>query len=166
MADKKVTALGNEAGQPDSTDLAHIITDVSTNATNKKVTLANVFNKIPTFLGLIGTPEVVTGSSDGTGDGVISVATSVSFISTSGTKVYSLAAGTAGQIKILVMTVAASTPVATVTPVVLNGTGLTSIQFNVVGENATLIYNTTGTAGWNVLSCGGSVNQVETSMLV
>ena len=50
MADKKITALTAET-DIDSDDLAHIVTDVSTSATNKKITVANVFNKIPTFIG-------------------------------------------------------------------------------------------------------------------
>jgi len=50
MADKKITALTAET-DIDSDDLAHIVTDVSTSATNKKITIANVFNKIPTTIG-------------------------------------------------------------------------------------------------------------------
>ena len=50
MADKKITALTAET-DIDSDDLAHIVTDVSTSATNKKITSANVFNKIPTTIG-------------------------------------------------------------------------------------------------------------------
>jgi hypothetical protein len=59
MADKKVTALtATEA--PAAADLAHVITDVATTPTNKKVTLANFFNKIPTFIGLNSVETVTT----------------------------------------------------------------------------------------------------------
>ena len=50
MADKKITALTAETAPADD-DLAHLVTDVSTSATNKKITIANVFNKIPTTIG-------------------------------------------------------------------------------------------------------------------
>ena len=54
MADKKITALtATTAGLV--ADLAHIVTDVATNPTNKKITLLNFFNKVPTFLGFAGT---------------------------------------------------------------------------------------------------------------
>ena len=63
MADKKITALTAET-DIDSDDLAHIVTDVSTSATNKKITIANVFNKIPTFIGY-GADSVETVTADG-----------------------------------------------------------------------------------------------------
>mgnify|MGYP003656115204 CR=1 FL=1 len=54
MADKKITALtATTAGLV--ADLAHIVTDVATNPTNKKITLLNFFNKVPTFIGFAGT---------------------------------------------------------------------------------------------------------------
>ena len=63
MADKKITALTAET-DIDSDDLAHIVTDVSTSATNKKITVANVFHKIPTFIGY-GADSVETVAADG-----------------------------------------------------------------------------------------------------
>ena len=54
MADKKVSAL-TAATTTASTDLAHVITSVATTPTNEKVTLANVFNKSPSFYGFSGT---------------------------------------------------------------------------------------------------------------
>ena len=63
MADKKITALTAET-DIDSDDLAHIVTDVSTSATNKKITVANVFNKIPTYIGY-GADSVETVNADG-----------------------------------------------------------------------------------------------------
>ena len=50
MADKKISALTAETN-PEAADLAHIVTDLSTSATNKKITLTNLFNKIPTTIG-------------------------------------------------------------------------------------------------------------------
>ena len=50
MADKKISALTAETS-PEAADLAHIVTDLGTTATNKKVTLETLFNKIPTTIG-------------------------------------------------------------------------------------------------------------------
>ena len=145
MADKKITNLSEETS-PASVDVAHIITDIATGATNKKITLANFFNKVPTWLGLAATPATVT-------SGVIDITTPITFVSVTGTQAYSLAAGAAGQIKILVCTVAASTPVGVVTPAASATDGYNTITFNAVGETATLIYTN---SGWMILSLGGT----------
>jgi len=54
MADKKVSAL-TAATTVAAADLVHVITDVATTPTNKKMTLANVYNKNPSFYGFSGT---------------------------------------------------------------------------------------------------------------
>ena len=154
MADKKITAL-TAATAGAAADLTHIVTDVATTPTNKKITLANFFNKIPTYVGLAATPATVA-------SGVIDLTTPITFISIAGTKAYSLAAGSAGQIKILICTVAGSTPVGVITPEADGSDGYNTITFNVVGENATLIFTN---GGWQVLSAGGSVDQTQISML-
>ena len=59
MADKKITAL-NASTALSTDDLFHVVDDPSGSPTNKKVTTANVFNKIPTWLGLVGTPQALT----------------------------------------------------------------------------------------------------------
>ena len=145
MADKKITAL-TAATTGASADLAHIITDVATTPTNKKITLANFFNKIPTWLGLTATPATVT-------SGAIDITTPITYDSVPGTQAYSLAAGAQGQIKILVCTVAGSTPVGVVTPAASANDGYNTITFKNVGETATLIY---ANSGWMILSLGGT----------
>jgi len=141
MADKSIVNL-KEVSTPTSNDLALLVTDVATLPTNKKSTLATFFNKITTWLGFSTTPVVYT-------VGEIDVTTPVSFLSITGSTTFSLPAGTIGQIKMLVCTVAASTPVGVLTPVASANDGYGTITFNEVGESVTLIYEN---SGWIVIS--------------
>ena len=144
MADKSIPKL-ESVTTPTSEDLAIIVTNVSSAPANKKSSLATFFNKIPTWLGFSTTPIVYT-------TGEIDLTTPVSFISVTGTTTFSLPAGTTGQIKILVCTVATSTPVGTLTPIASANDGYDTIIFNEVGQSATLIYEN---SGWIVISLGG-----------
>ena len=141
MADKTIANL-KEVSTPTSTDLALLVTDVATIPTNKKSTLATFFNKIPTWLGFSTTPVVYT-------VGEIDVTTPVSFLSVTGSTTFSLPAGTIGQIKMLVCTVAASTPVGVLTPVASGNDGYDTITFNAKGQAVTLICEN---SGWIILS--------------
>jgi len=154
MADKIIPNLPKtEATTFD--DLLLVVDTPAESPTNKKITLANFFNKIPTWLGFSQSPATFT-------SGAIDVTTPISFVSVTGTKAYTLAAGSDGQLKILICTVAASSPIGVITPVASGSDGYNTITFNVVGENATLIYTN---SGWNVLSCSGSTSQAQESML-
>ena len=144
MADKSIAKL-ESVTTPTSEDLAILVTDAASAPANKKSTLATFFNKIPTWLGFSTTPVVYT-------VGEIDVTTPVSFLSVTGTTTFTLPAGTTGQIKILVCTVAASTPVGTLTPIASANDGYDTIIFNEKGQSATLIYEN---SGWIVLSLGG-----------
>ena len=63
MADKKITALDDLGTALASVDLFHIVDDPSNTPVNKKVTAKNVFNRIPTYLGLAETSEALTSAS-------------------------------------------------------------------------------------------------------
>ena len=141
MADKSIVNL-KEVSTPTSLDLALLVTDVATLPTNKKSTLATFFNKIPTWLGFSTTPIVYT-------TGEIDVTTPVSFLSVTGSTTFSLPAGTIGQIKMLVCTVAASTPVGVLTPIANANDGYNTITFSAKGQSVTLIYEN---SGWIILS--------------
>jgi len=141
MADKSIANLGR-VSTPTSEDLTLLVTDVATLPTNKKSTLATFFNKIPTWLGFSTTPVVYT-------VGEIDVTTPVSFLSVTGSTTFSLPAGSTGQIKILVCTVAASTPIGVVTPIASANDGYDTITFDQVGQAVTLIYTN---SAWVVLS--------------
>ena len=141
MADKSIPKL-ESVTTPTSEDLAIIVTNVSSAPANKKSSLATFFNKIPTWLGFSTTPVVYT-------VGEIDVTTPVSFLSVTGSTTFSLPAGSTGQIKILVCTVAASTPSGVVTPIASANDGYNIITFDQVGQAVTLIYTN---SAWVVLS--------------
>jgi len=144
MADKKVTAL-TASTAPASADLAHIITSVSTTPTNKKVTLANFFNKIPTYIGLNSIEALAA-------DGVMSVSTAISTMtSAAATCQTTLAASTVvGQIKIIAIVGYSNACDVDVTTTW--GAGVT-YTFSAVGESLTLM--NTG-AGWIPLAFAGN----------
>jgi len=144
LSDKSITNL-KEVSAPTADDLTLVVTDVATLPTNKKSTLATFFNKIPTWLGFSTTPIVYT-------TGEIDVTTPVSFLSITGSTTFSLPAGTIGQVKVLVCTVAASTPVGVLTPVASSNDGYDTITFNEVGQSVTLIYSN---SSWIMLSAKG-----------
>jgi hypothetical protein len=141
MADKSIAKL-ESVTTPTSEDLAIVVTDAASAPVNKKSTLATLFNKIPTWLGLSTTPIVYT-------VGEIDVTTPVSFLSVTGSTTFSLPAGSIGQIKMLVCTVAASTPVGVLTPIANANDGYNTITFNEKGQSVTLIYEN---SGWIILS--------------
>ena len=61
MADKKITALTDLGDALASVDLFHIIDDPTGTPINKKVTAEDVFNNIPSWLGLKDTVQTLTG---------------------------------------------------------------------------------------------------------
>ncbi len=145
MADKKITALNASVGLTGD-DLFHVVDDPSGSPTNKKITSTNVFNKIPTWLGLAQTAEVVTTP------GAIDVTSAITNLITDGTDAVSLADGAMGQIKIVAMVTGTNTPVATITPDNLDGGS--NITLNAVGDTAMLLWND---GAWQVIGGNGAV---------
>jgi len=146
MADKKITALTDLGSGIASEDLLHVIDDPSGNPVNKKISVANFFNNVPTFIALDDTVHVVDTTTE-----AVNVTSSISHIDTStagGAHAGALADGTNGQIKIITMIADGGDSV--VTPA--NANGFSTITFNDVGDTATCIF--TGSK-WNILSSHG-----------
>jgi hypothetical protein len=141
MADKKITALTDLGNGIASEDLLHVIDDPSGNPVNKKISVANVFNNIPTYIALDDTVQVVD-----TGTEAVNVTSSISHLNTTaGAHAGALADGTNGQIKIITMITDGGDSVVTPT----NANGFSTVTFADVGDTATLIF--TGSK-WNIIS--------------
>ena len=141
MADKKITALADLGAGIAAEDLLHVIDDPSGNPVNKKLTVANFFNNIPTYIALDDTVHLCDGRTE-----VISVAESITHINTTaGAHAGAMANGTNGQIKIITMITDGGNSV--VTPAAL--AGYTNITFNDVGDSATLVFTN---SKWVLLS--------------
>ena len=92
MADKKITQLTDLGDGLASVDLFHVVDDPSGTPINKKITAEDVFNNIPTWLGLNSTSQSMTG--DGSTSAAIDVTSAVTEIdATSATAPVTLAGG-------------------------------------------------------------------------
>ena len=102
MADKKITALTEiEAGDVNAVDLLHIVDNPSGTPVNKKMSLARMFNNLPTYIAFDDVEALDESSS------VVSATEAVSLIDITGQSgsdvAMTLADGASvGQIKIIV----------------------------------------------------------------
>ena len=60
MADKKITQLTDLGTALSGVDLFHVVDDPSGTPINKSVSAANIFNFIPTWLGLAQSSQTIT----------------------------------------------------------------------------------------------------------
>jgi len=151
MADKKITALTDLGDNLASADLFHIVDDPSGTPVNKKVAAEDVFNNIPSWLGLKQTSQSIT--ADGSTTTAVNVTTAVTEINaTSATHTCALADGSDGQVKTIINTSSSGTNAITVTPA--NRGGYSSITLDKPGETITLIFKN---SKWYVMAEGNGV---------
>ena len=156
MADKKITALTDLGNAIASEDLIHVIDDPSGTPVNKKISVANLFNNIPTYIALDGTAQTITGSVAPNTTTSISLV-DLSGVSTNTTATGTLGDGTNGQVKIIVMTTAPSSGSSyrvTVTNWGSTATGTAQLQLNAIGESATCLFTN---SKWYVIASNGTV---------
>jgi hypothetical protein len=148
MADKKVTALTDLGDNLASADLFHVVDDPSGTPVNKKVAAEDVFNNIPSWLGLKQTSQSIT--ADGSSTTAVDVTSAVTEINaTSATHSCALADGSDGQVKIIVNTSTSGTNAITITPANFSNS---TITLDAPGESAVCIFKN---SKWYVI--GGNV---------
>ena len=148
MADKKITALTDLGTALADADLFHVVDDPSGTPINKKISAANVFNNIPTFLGLAQASEAITADASSQVANITSAVTEVD--ATSATGALSLADGAEGQIKTFINVSTSGTNNVVITPTNLRGG--TTITINAEGETVTCMFKN---AKWNVIAGNG-----------
>jgi len=149
MADKKITQLTDLGDGLASVDLFHVVDDPSGTPINKKITAENVFNNVPTWIGLASTSQTITG--DGSTSSAIEITNPVTEVNaTSGAAPVTLADGSNGQIKTIINVSSSGTNAVTITPANLRG--YTSIVLNAPGETVTCMFKN---SNWNIIAGNG-----------
>ena len=149
MADKKVTQLTDLGNALASVDLFHVIDDPAGTPINKKIAAEDVFNNMPTWLGVAqASQSLIANGVDALIADITSAVTEIN--GTAGTGAVSLADGANGQIKTFLDTATGGTNAVTISPASLRGGS--NITLNAEGETVTLLFKN---SKWNVIAGHG-----------
>ena len=142
MADKKITAHTDLSTGVAGADLLHVVDDPTGTPINKKVSVTNFINNLPSFIGFSNSVENI---SDGS-QTAISITHAVTLLETAGSNATTLADGTVvGQLKIIIHDTDGGTT--EMTPA--DALGFVDLDFADDGDTNMLMW--TGTA-WAALS--------------
>ena len=130
-------------------DLLHVVDDPTGTPINKKVSVTNFINNLPSFIGFSNSVEDI---SDGT-QTAISITTALTLLQTAGTNATTLADGTVvGQLKIIVHdTDGGSTELTPADPL-----GYIDLDFVELGDSAMLMWIGTKWAALSSVSLGST----------
>ena len=133
MADKKITALTDLSTGVAGADLLHVVDDPTGTPINKKVSVTNFVNNLPSFIGFSNSTQDISSATTT----AISITTALTLLETTGTNAAtSLADGTVvGQIKIIVHDTAGGT--SEMTPA--DPMGYIDVDFASLGDSFTCI---------------------------
>ena len=149
MADKKITALTDLSTGIAGADLLHVVDDPTGTPINKKVSVTNFINNLPSFIGFSNSVEDI---SDGT-QAAISITTALTLLQTAGSNATTLADGTVvGQLKIIVHdTDGGATEMTPADPL-----GYIDLDFVELGDSAMLMWIGTKWAALSSVSLGST----------
>ena len=143
MADTKITALTDLSTGIAGADLLHVIDDPAGTPLNKKVSVTNFINNLPSFIGFSNSYEDIADDTTT----AVGITTALTLLESTGSVTSTLADGTViGQIKIIVHDVDGGTATLSVT----DALGFADITFTDDGDTCMLMW--TGSTGWAILS--------------
>jgi hypothetical protein len=151
MADKKITALTDLGNALASVDLFHVVDDPTGTPINKKITAEDVFNNIPSWIGLKDTAQTITG--DGSTSTAVTLTESTTLVNaTSGAAPVTVADGADGQVKIIINKSTSGSNAVTITP--SSFVSGSTVNIDAPGRSVILFFKD---SNWNVIGGNGHV---------